>query len=889
MRRAIATCAVLFLVAAPATLSASAQAIERVSGSPDQQETIAFLEALSDGSRVELPALDPTIPSPAEFLGYPLGHRFTHHEKIVQYLEHLETSSERVRTWRYGETYEGRPLELVAISSPGNLARLEQIQADLQRIALGQVPAAQLDALVAATPIAVWLAYGVHGNEASSAEAAMAAAWVFASATGEWTDLLERAVILIDPLCNPDGRERYVHSYETLRGREPDPFAAAAEHFESWPGGRQNHYLVDLNRDWAWMTQRETRDRIAVYRSWDPQVYVDFHEMSPTSTYFFPPSADPIHPLINPRSLHWLETFGRGNAAAFDQRGWVYYVGERFDLFYPGYGDSYPGLRGAIGMTYEMAGHGRAGQALERPDGSMLTLADRIARHLTTSIATARTAIDNHASLLGDFARFRRDSAAAEPSTYLWRADQQEAAAAAELLSGHGIEVGVLEADTTLEARLLRPGSALRTTFPAGTYAVSTNQPLGNLARALLELDTSMPESFIAEQRRRIEQNRPTEFFDITAWSLPLAYNLETWVVAGSAGKLAPRSTPTGVIEGAGEFGFLIAPHGLAGYRLAGALQDEGILFRMALNEFELEERRYPSGTLFVPRRGNDETVAVTLHRLALETGVRIRQIASGYSEKGISLGSDNAVTVGRSRIGLVGGSGVSPTSFGFLWHLLDQQVRVEHHRLDLANLGALELADFDVLVLPSGGYEGVEGATAAKLGQWLETGGVLIAVEEASAWLRKHELSALAAWQPPKPPEEDNAVTQLTPSNRELHTPGAALTTRIARPHPLTAGLVNAPAVLYEDRTVLLATGNPRQDVVVAVDRDPVVAGFAWPEAEERLRGSLLVGLEPKGRGAVVVFAQEPNFRLFWRATATIFLNAVLYGPSLVENGLLR
>src|SRR5215218_5653913 len=400
-----------------------------------------LIAPLSRGETLDLPALDDRLPRPEAFLGYPLGARFTSWDRIVAYLETLDAASPRVKMWEYGRTYEGRPLELVAVSTPENLARLEEIRQDVQRLAdpAGLSPGDK-DRIVRRTPVVVWLAYGVHGNESSSAEAAMGAAYVLAAAQGEIATMLENVVVLIDPLQNPDGRERYVNGYKQRRGDEANPRRAAAEHYEPWPGGRQNHYLLDLNRDWAWASQQETRQRIAAYRSWEPQVYVDFHEMGSDSSYFFPPAAEPIHPQIDRRVVSWLETFGRGNAEVFDKLGWVYFKGENYDLFYPGYGDSYPSLRGAVGMTYEMAGGGRAGLAQTLPDGSTLTLADRVARHLTTSMTTLRTASANGRRLLEDYVA-NRLKAASEPRAYLWSGDQPESRALADLLALHGIRV----------------------------------------------------------------------------------------------------------------------------------------------------------------------------------------------------------------------------------------------------------------------------------------------------------------------------------------------------------------------------------------------------------------------------------------------------------------
>ena len=315
-------------LAAALPLPADTADIADIAGTAPAPASAGLLAPLSRGETLDLPAaFDERVPRPAAVLGYPLGTRFTHWDRIVGYLQAVAAASPRVRMWEYGRTYEGRPLELVAISSPENLARLEAIRQDHLRLAdPAALAAGERDRLLERLPLLVWLAYGVHGNEASSAEAAMGAVYALAAGEGEVGKLLENTVVLVDPLANPDGRERYVSGYSQRRGETPNPHRAAAEHWEPWPGGRQNHYLIDLNRDWAWASQQETRHRIAAYRSWEPQVYVDFHEMSSESSYFFPPSADPVHPQIDRRVVAWLDTFGRANAEAFDRQGWIYLI-----------------------------------------------------------------------------------------------------------------------------------------------------------------------------------------------------------------------------------------------------------------------------------------------------------------------------------------------------------------------------------------------------------------------------------------------------------------------------------------------------------------------------------------------------------------------------------
>ena len=850
-----------------------------------------LLAPLSNGEVVEMPPLDERVPRPDAALGYPIGSRFSHWERIAAYFDTLAATSPRVKVWEYGRTYEGRPLKLAAITSPENLARIDEIRAQRLRLAEAEpLAAGERERLAKRLPTVVWLAYGVHGDEAASTEAAMVTAYALAAAQGEMAELLKSTIVLIDPLCNPDGRERYLHGYEQRQGESPNVHRVAAEHFQPWPGGRQNHYLIDLNRDWAWATQQESRGRIAAYRAWEPQVYVDFHEMGTDSSYFFPPAAEPVHPRIDHRVLSWLDSFGRANAAAFDRQGWVYYKAENYDLFYPGYGDSYPSLHGAIGMTYEMAGGGRGGLAIDRADGTLLTLADRVGRHLTTSLVTVWTAGRNAHRLLQDFAATRFKAAEGGRRTYLWAADQPEARPLADLLMLHGVRVQQLAKAAELAAQPLAGGKeegAHR--FPAGTFAVSTAQPLGALVQALLDREAPMAQTFVERQRRRFEQNREGEFYDVTAWSLPLAFNLRVWTAGGDVPGCRPAAAEAaGGIQSSGELGWLVAPQGIASYRLAAELRKRHVHYRVALAPLTDDGVAFPAGTLYVPRHGNPEGLAEQMGSLLREDGLTARAVASSYAVGGLSLGSNNMPSVRQARVGLVSGNGVDPTSFGFLWFLLDREVGLPHDRLDLDRLRPATLADFDVLILPSGAYEDqVSEKARGALDAWIKAGGELVAIGgETAHWLAEHELTTWKPWKAPAPDEESEGSQDRSLAERDISTPGAILATRLSPQHPLAIGLPGAPPVLVEGTAVMLPSGDPHRDVLVAAAQDPVIAGFAWPEAKQRLAGSLLVGTETRGSGSIVLFVQEPDFRLFWRGTMPLLLNAVMYGPALGLSG---
>lgn len=848
-----------------------------------------LIAPLSDGQQVAVPEVDPGLPSPGAFLGYPLGERFTRHAEILRYLETLDAASPRVAMWHYGETYEHRPLVLLAISSEKNLARLAELRRDRElldqpHLLAGDDGARRLRDL----PAVVWLAYGAHGDESSSSEAAMAVAYLLAAGRGPGAPDLDDTVVLLDPLVNPDGRERYVNGYLARRGSEPDPAPDTREHAQPWPGGRGNHYFVDLNRDWAWATQQETQARLAEVGAWEPQVYVDFHEMTAESTYFFPPAAEPIHPAFDPAVRRWFETFGRANAEAFDRLGWPYYVGEEFDLFYPAYGDTYPTLRGGLGMTYEVAGGGAAGNLVERPGSGRWSLADRLARHVTTSLATVTAAAARSRELVADFAARRGRQASAAGRTFVWPAGQPEGESLAQLLASHGVAVGRLRRDQLADARPIAGGDPRRVGLAAGSWAVTTAQPLGALAAALLEREAPLPEAFLARQRERTAAHLPAQFYDVTAWSLPLAYNLEAWSTEAALAIDYDAPAAAAPPPARGRVGYLLPPAGLAGYRFAAALLRRDIPFRLALEPLTVGSRELPAGTLFVPRGGRgdlDEQIVA----LAADLGVELVGADSSLTSAGIPLGSERMVAIEEPRIGLLAGEGISGTSFGSLWHLFDRDIGLEHSILEAHDLADVDLGRFHALVLPEGsGYHAAFGdAETARLTAWVEAGGVLVLLPGAVEWANGRELTGVTRRELGGPSQEPDGegITPAVGDGRvwdtQLLVPGSIVATELA-PQPLVVGVPGPPPFLFWGDVFHDALGDPLQDLVRIRGYEPVLAGVAWNEAREQLPGTLLVAVEKRGRGRVVSFTQDPAFRLFWRGTMPLLLNAVIYGPSL-------
>jgi hypothetical protein len=820
-------------------------------------------------------------PTPNEFLGYKLGDHFTPWDHILDYFNELAKKSNLITVQTFGHTYEGRPLVLAVITSPKNRARLDEIRNDLASIANGDSDAAKAASIAKNDPAVVWLAFGVHGNESSSSEAAMEVA----STLLRDPAMLDDLVVLIDPLQNPDGRERYIQWFTRTRGTAPNPNPDAFEHQEPWPGGRFNHYLVDMNRDWTWISQRETEARVTEYRKWNPQVFVDFHEMGYESTYFFPPDAKPINANL-PRDVErWLDVFGRANAAAFSAKGWPFFVGERFDLFYPGYGDSWPALHGAIGMTYEVAGHSHAGTAITRDDGTVLTLADRIARHYTTGMATLKTSAQNHEALIRYTAEAVQTQLAAQQHTYLVSPGSPNFEPMLDLLQKQSVRIGMLTAPLSIKATRVDAETAETRTFPAGTAVISTRQPLGRLAETLLEKSPTFSKGFLEEQRTKAQQDEPDDFYDLTSWSLPLAMNVETFIAAAPiSAEVKPYAKATPAAFHSAAYGYLVDGLDATLYRFAGALLRNTINFSVSEGEVSFGEKTYARGSLIVLKGNNKSDLDATLDRVARDLGANIVPLESGWTG-GTAFGSEKIHFVRDPKIGLVGGNGTSSTSYGMLWHTLDVDTPIPHSDLAFESLRRIDFSHYRVLVLPDGDYGRLDKDTIGRLQAWVKSGGTLVAVKGASKFLRDKdvELSKLKVWEAPKKKDKDKDDDKPATDERynQYRVPGTAFRTAMSSRSYLTFGVPRPPAVLIEGTAAYQPVSHKVDNILTIDDKSPLASGVAWPESIDRLKGSPYLVSEPYGDGQVITFADEPNFRLFWRGTLPLFLNAVLYSPS--------
>ena len=821
--------------------------------------------------------------SPPQFLGYKIGERFTPHHRVLAYAEQLARQvPNRIKLLPYGTTYEGRQLMVVAVGSEANMTRLEEIRTNnLKRIGL-------MDGNPTSTPQPpiAWLSYNVHGNEAVSSEAFMEVLYRLLSATDAVSQkILNTTVVILDPGLNPDGHDRYVNWYNQMLGRTFDPTPFAREHQEPWPGGRYTHYLFDPNRDWAWQTQEITQQRMAIYQQWMPQLHGDFHEMGVESPYYFAPSAKPYHEDITPFQRKFQQIIGQYCSRYFDKNGWLYYTRERFDLFYPSYGDTYPTYNGAIGMTYEQGGSGRAGLGIEKADGDTLTLRQRIDHHVTASIATLESVADRPAEVVKEFGQFfdkSRNTPIGVYKSYVIKSngDAGRLKALQQLLERNKISFGYAGKSQSL------PGFNYTTqkndksvSVSADDIVISAYQPKSTLLKILFEQNSALEDSAT---------------YDITAWSLPYAFSLQTY---GLTTRLNPSSTfPTSTLpssmtmtKAAQAYAYLIRWQSLPAVQVLAGLMKQKVRVRAAEKAFELEGKTYPSGTLIVPRTGNErfgDRLGAIVQAEVARTGADMTPVQTGFVTTGSDFGSDFVSGLKAPRVGLVLGEGTPPPSAGEVWHFFDQELNYPITLLEGNTLGNVNWNKLDVVVLPTNYNYGriLNDKTLTALKEWIRSGGKLIAMERAASFLMGKDGFELKEKED-KSADRDKAKKGNPTDSLKLYgdrertaisddIPGSIYRVNIDTSHPLGFGLTGSYYSLIQSayNFDFLKDGWN----VGYLKADNYVAGFSGRNAKEKLKNTLLMGVQSSGRGSIVYLADDPLFRGFWYNGKLLFANAV-------------
>lgn len=842
-----------------------------------------------------------------EILGYPLGGRVSSPEQIRRYYDYLAAShSDYIRLVPYAESWQGRELFYVVISSPQNLARLHEFESNMRRLAdPREITDNEARDIISDTPASVWIANSVHGNEISPAEASMALAYhLLADRSSKTQALIKDTIVYIDPLQNPDGRARFVSRYYATVGLEPSNDRISAEHNEPWPNGRTNHYLFDMNRDWLALTQPETRGRIAAFRQAYPLIFVDSHEMGGDSPYYFSPEAHPYNPHITGPQREVLEWVGRNNAAWFDEFGYDYFTREVFDAFYPGYGASWPLYHGSISMTYEM-GSAR-GHHFKTRDGEILTYGDGVQQNFVAFMSTIELAAARGNELKQRFYDYRKDAieqgSRGDVRSYIFAAQRDSAGhqKLASLLTEQGIEVQRANVDF----------SACGTSYNAGTYIVNAAQPTYHLIRTLLDDDVPMDEDFIAEQERLRANNLPDQIYDVTAWSLPIMFNLDMQTC-----NRAPRVEMTrfageriaagDVINPDAKYGYLIPWGDMSAVRFLSAALREGLTVRSSDLAFTHDDQtQYPAGSLIVSRTGNPTDLTTTVTRLARDSGAQVQGIDSSWMRSGPNVGSGNVKTIHSPNVAMVWDQPTNVLSAGSTRYVIEQEANYPVTAIRPTQLRSADLSNYHVLLMPAtgvGSYLQTLGEQGREnLRNWVQGGGVLITLGNATRFvvegddpLLNSSLENLAQVADASSVDDSNAqlITSQEQYNHLIQDTNAApdwvsgvlARVNVEQEHWLTAGVAEQVYSMFIGRDIYRPlTINQGRNVATFAAADEVLAsGYLWQENREQIAYKPLVMVQPQGRGMVISFTQEPNYRAYVDGMHLLLMNAIFRGAA--------
>lgn len=813
--------------------------------------------------------------SPREFLGYELGDRFTPHHRVVDYFNHVAQVVPNASVKSYGKTYELRPLIYAMVTSPENFQKLEQIRND-------NLIRAGIHSGTTNTGVAiVWLSYNVHGNEANSTEASMKTLYELALAKDnnikEW---LKNVVVIIDPCLNPDGRERYVNFYNQNGNTPYNPNPDAQEHHEPWPYGRFNHYLFDLNRDWAWATQVESRQRLKIYHEWLPHIHVDFHEQHYNSPYFFAPAAEPMHEVITDWQREFQLIIGKKNAERFDNNGWLYFTKEIFDLYYPSYGDTYPTYHGAIGMTYEQGGGPGAGIGVTTETGDELSLNDRISHHYTTGLATIETAATNTPRVLNEFQKYFNDAQknpASSYKTYIIKGtnNREKLSAFTDWLDLQQIRYGTAEAKS-VKAFDYRNQKQTTVTVTKDDIVVSAYQPHSRFLTAIFEPTSKLPDSLT---------------YDITAWNLIYANNFEAYATSSQLSvsvQSQPATKSTSVEDDA--YAYVIRYEGVEDATILAMLLQRKVNVRVASKSFVMGSQQFSPGTLVITKTNNKHVpnLAVVVRNAVAQTSKQVFTTPTGFSERGLDLGSTQLKLISAPKIGVVYGEQTSPTTSGEVWYFLEQEIKYPFTHLGTDYLRQVDLSKYDVLIIPDGYYTLFDDQMLDKIASWVSDGGKLILIGSAiksfsdrkgfmiKTFATDEERAAAERFE--KEQKEKAGLPRYGDSERSEisnYIFGAIYQVSLDNSHPLGYGLSDRYFTLKTSNT-RYGFLNPGWNVGVVKGEAKPVQGFAGFKANASMKNSLVFGVQEQGSGKIIYLVDNPLFRAFWENGKTIFANAL-------------
>lgn len=820
-----------------------------------------------------------TLKSPDEFLGYELGTQFTYHHKAVEYFKYIADNSALAIYKEYGSTNEGRPLGVCFVSTEENLKNLEQYRKNnliKTGFLSGEISGKQV-------PF-IWLAYNVHGNEAAGLEASLKTLYTIVSGNyKDASEYIKECIFVIDPCQNPDGHELYTNRYRSSMNLLNNPDENSYEHNQGWPGARANHYMFDLNRDWTWQTQAETKQRIAFYQQYMPQVHADFHEMGAQSTYYFAPGANPWHDVLTPWQHEFHKLMGNGNASLFNEKFRLYFTKENYDLFYPSYGDTWPLFNGAMGFTYEQAGGGVSGLAMTLESGDTLTLKERIDGHFTASMATIKVSYENREKLISEFNKYF-DESAKDPS-FRYKSiiikgsnEKSNLKGLLQLLDANQVRYSyagnVGKKYKGFDYGLNKDGE---TTIEKGDILISAYQPQSHWVEVLFEPDTRASDSLS---------------YDLTAWSLPYVYNLKahalTEKISADTGQVKTEKN----VNSRGEsstYAYIANFTGFDELQLFASLHMKDLKLRYAMNPFELDGKSYSRGSLIIAR-GDNKHLKGNFDKLvtdaANECNVKIVPVTTGLVETGKDFGSRYSPLIKKKEVALICGEGTSSTAVGEIWYFFEKELKYPITMINTGNADRVDYSKYDVLILTSGTYLKLKDTII----DYVKRGGRVISFENAISVFSGEKSTSLAKAIEKRSAELKATEKKITSDDTTLlrkyeyeterrytlseRSASSIYKVKLDDTHPYAYGMGKEWYIMKRsDAYPFLEKGN---NIGYILEKEPL-AGFAGFKYKDKIKNTLVIGSERIGSGEVIYISDDPYFRAFWKSGRVLLGNCVL------------
>ena len=814
---------------------------------------------------------DSGIPTPESVIGHEVGEWHVSHDKLVSYMHAVANASNRVTLSEYGRTYENRPLLLLTVTSPGNQRRIDEIKTNHLQLTSQDADAVDIES----QPVVVWLGHSVHGNEASGSNSSLLTLYHYAAAQGaEIEQLLQDTVILIDPAINPDGLNRFASWTNSHKSQNLVADPNNLEQNEAWPRGRTNHYWFDLNRDYIPIQLPETEGRVAKIHEWKPNLYTDHHEMGTNSTFFFQPGEpNRVHPLIPEFNYDLTQTISEYFQAGLDEIQSLYFAKENYDDYYPGRGPTYVDFNGGVAVLFEQAS--ARGHAQESDNG-ILTFPFAIRNHHRSALASVTAAYELRLELLNYQQAFYADTerlAQADPvKAYVFGSERDKARAfhLAEVVKRHDIDIFHLGETVEINGEQFSPGSA---------YIVPLDQEQYRLVHALFEIRNEFEDSL---------------FYDVSAWTLPLAFNLEYQALdrrvyasslLGDAFELA--AFPSGqLVGGLSDYAYAFEVHGYYAHRAINRLLEAGARLRVGSEEFtDANGKTFARGSIVIPL-GIQEIDLGIIHELAQliaqEDAIDVYGFNTGRSSAGPDLGSPSFSTLEKPEILILAEGGMSGYEVGQAWHLLDTRFDMKPALVSVETFNRINIDRYNTVVLLDGNYGGVSANAITKLQDWVSKGGLIIATKQGSKWLSDREITNVTFTETPEVEGDNLAYSDFENVTGAQVIGGSIFKAELDLSHPLGWGFYKAQVPLFKRGVLIMEKSANPFATPLNYSSDSLFSGYVPDAKLPLINDTAAAVVSAVGQGIVISFTDDPNFRAFWYGTNKLFMNSLFFGQAI-------